>query len=272
MVLRLTPAGAQPAADAPWYRNDSIVIDRTDAGDLVIRFADATSFRIAADGRAIELLSAPPKYTSGDLAAYALGPVAAVALHLQGAVLFHAAAVVMRGKAVLFAGESGSGKSTIAAILHRQGYGVMSDDITELDGDRALTSVPAVRLWPDALESLYGSAAAAFPDRAPSWDKKIVPVEDAGAPRAVAAILFLDSESRGAEPRLARLTPREGWQRLMSCAFTARLPDEAMSRRIFESTAGLADGVAMYSFAPPLRGASGELGAWLERALAEPLR
>jgi hypothetical protein len=192
-------------------------------------------------------------------------------LHLQGAVLLHASAVVLCGKAIVFAGDAGSGKSTTAAILHRLGYAVLADDVTELAGPspyRALASLPAVRLWPDVIHALFGEAAV-FPDRAPSWDKKLVVIEQA-PPAEVAAVLFLDA--RDSSPRLERLAPRDAWRRLIGNIYTRMLPGDAMSKRIFEVTSVLADDVPMYSFTPPPFENADTLGAFLERELEASLR
>lgn len=266
LVLRLeTRATATPRA-MPWYRGPSMVIDVSDTGERILRFEDGTSFLVAADGRTITVLSAPANYTRDDLAAYALGPVLGVALHLQGAVLLHAAAVVMRGNAIVIAGGAGSGKSTTAAILHRLGYSVLADDLTEITEAlpfAALPSLPAIRLWPDVLDALYGSAAA-FPDRAPSWEKKIVRVPPVEGAREIAAILMLE---RGETARLERLAPRDGWQRLIAAAYTAPLPDPDMREKIFDVTSALANHVPIYAFTPPPVTASDELGLMLEREL-----
>jgi predicted ATPase len=271
-VLRLvTPIGTPGLTMANWYRGPSLVIDRTDGGELVVRFADETSFVVSADGRSIALIAAPPAYTRDDLAAYALGPVIAIALHLQGAVLLHAASVVLRGKAVVFAGEGGSGKSTIAALLHGQGCAVLADDVTEIAGAgpyRALASLPAVRLWPDVIHALFGEAAV-FPDRAPSWEKKMVAIE-AAPPAEIAAVLFLDL--REANPRLERLSSRDAWRRLIANVYTAKLPGDAMMERIFEVTSALAGAMPMYAFAPPPLENAERLGAFLERELEALLR
>lgn len=252
-----------PGLTTSWYRGPSLIIDRTAEGNLLVRFEDATSFLVSADGGSISLVDAPATYTRDDLAAYALGPVIAIALHLQGAVLLHASSVVMSERAIVFAGPSGSGKSTTAAILHRHGYAVLSDDVTELAGTRALASLPAMRLWPDVVHALFG-ANAVFPDRAPSWEKKLVVVEQA-PPAEIAAVLFLDE--RTGTPRLERLSPRDAWRRLMANVYTAMLPGDAMAQRIFEMTSALADDVPMYSFvSPPLENAA-TLGEFLEREL-----
>lgn len=244
-------------------------MERTEDGDVVMRFADATRFLVSADGRFIHLVDAPAAYTRDDLAAYALGPVLTLALHLQGTVLLHASAIVMNDRAVLFAGPSGSGKSTSVAMLHRLGYAVLADDVTEIVGTRAFAAIPTVRLWPDVLDALYGSAAA-FPDRAPSWEKKIVRVEEASGPRQIAAILFLEARSGG--PRLQPLDARGGWTRLIADAPAARLPHPEIERRIFDTTAALADRVPLFALVSPPIEEWASFGTFLERELAEALR
>ncbi len=251
-----------------WYESDWTVIDETVAGELIVRFEDGTEFLIGAGGHTLSLMAAPSEYTRDDLAAYALGPILTIALHRQGAMLLHASAAVIGGKAVLFPGPSGSGKSTTAAMLHLHGYAILSDDITEIDGTRALPAIPTLRLWPEALEVLYGSAAA-YPDRAPSWDKKIVSVEARDTrPHEIAAILFLDG--RGEEPHLRRLEARESWTRLMSDAPTVHLPGS--ETKLFEATSTLADRIPMFALVPPPIESSSILGPFLERELAEWLR
>jgi hypothetical protein len=281
LVLRLGSAasGETPGPLTRWYQSEpdedgaSIAIDRTPSNELVMSFADGTTFHVGAG--VIRLLAAPPQYTSGDLAAYALGPVLALALHLAGATLLHASAVVLCGKAVLFAGPSGSGKSTMAAMLHNSGYPVLSDDLTEVSGESlsALPSLPALRLWPEAVAALYG-AGAEFPDRAPSWDKKIVSTVREGMETRsyeIAAVLFLQPRIESG-PRLERLDATEAWKRLIANSYTARLPDRSMSRSILDMTTALADRVAMYTFSAADLAAAGDAGAFLERSLAEHLR
>jgi hypothetical protein len=255
---------AEPRPATPWHQGPASTIEITAGGDLVVRFEDGTRFLIGSTGRELALIDAPAEYTRDDLAAYALGPVLTIALHLQGAVLLHASAAVIGGKAVLFAGSSGSGKSTTAAMLHRLGYTILSDDITEIDGTRALPAVPTLRLWPESLEALFGSAAA-FPDRAPSWDKKIVSIDAAAAgAREIAAILFLEHSAE--EPQLRPLEPRQGWTRLIADAPTARLP--GAEAKLFDATSALADRIPMFAFIPPPLESSSVVGAFLERELA----
>jgi len=67
-------------------------------------------------------------------------PVAAL-LHQRGILHFHAASFVYRGKGVMVLGQSGAGKSSLAAAFHLDGASVLSDDITAL---KATDGMPAM--------------------------------------------------------------------------------------------------------------------------------
>lgn len=248
LTLRLTPSHRPALPTKPWYCSATIAVGECEDGSLVARFADGTTFAI--DAHSITLLDAPAEYTRDDVAAYALGPVLAIALHLQGAVLLHAAAVLVKGRAILFAGDAGSGKSTVAAAMHQAGHTSLADDIVEIVDDGALASAPAIRLWPDVLDALFGWAAA-FPDRAPSWPKKILAVghDREEGPHPIGAILFLDAER--AAPRIESLAPRDGWERLIANVYNAPLPGAETAKKIFATTTALADRVPMFHFAAP---------------------
>lgn len=78
----------------------------------------------------------------GTLSQQLTGPALALALMQQGALVLHASVVAIDHVAVLIAGHSGDGKSTLAAALARAGHDVLADDLAVVDvqGD-----VPAVR-------------------------------------------------------------------------------------------------------------------------------
>jgi hypothetical protein len=119
--------------------------------------------------------------------------------------------------------------------------------------------------------TIYGPDAA-FPDVAPSWDKKLIRTSETGnVSHPIGAILVIDPTHRGAM-RLDRLERKEGWKQLMAHAYTARLPDPVMAGKLFSMTTQLADRVAMYSFSPPAIEDCGELGAFLEDSLEAHLQ
>lgn len=86
-----------------------------------------------------------------------LGPVFAALLRQRGYLILHASAIQNeKGKAVLFTGASGAGKSTIAAsFMHSKNWRVLADDIVAIKTSNnrceMLTSLPYIKLWRDIL-------------------------------------------------------------------------------------------------------------------------
>ena len=91
--------------------------------------------------------------------AFLTGTVLAALLQQRGLVTFHASAVATGTGAVLFAGQSGMGKSSLLAALIERGFAMLSDDVTAIGVDatgklRTLSAFPRTRLWADALVAL----------------------------------------------------------------------------------------------------------------------
>jgi hypothetical protein len=71
-----------------------------------------------------------------------LGIGFASALHLRQIPIFHAAAVVADGSAILLLGGSGAGKSTLAGVLASLGCPYLCDDLAPLAVDGSLRVIP----------------------------------------------------------------------------------------------------------------------------------
>jgi hypothetical protein len=86
------------------------------------------------------------------------GPLLGILLAQRGFFLLHASTVAIDGVAVTFFGESGRGKSTLAAALSERGHELLADDMTIIDTNgpapRVLPGSPRLRLWPDSVEAL----------------------------------------------------------------------------------------------------------------------
>ncbi len=117
-----------------------VVQCRRVADGYVVRMG-ASRFFVRDDGKWIELLD-PPARSSG-VTDLLLGPVLALALALQRRWCLHGSAVIHQGAAILFLGESGLGKSTIAAWLSapRAAMQRLADDIVAVAMNRILHSL-----------------------------------------------------------------------------------------------------------------------------------
>src|SRR5262249_48682503 len=94
-----------------------------------------------------------------DAAAFLLGSAFGILLIQRGNMVMHASAVAVAGRAVLFCGPSGIGKSTVAAALVRRGFPFVSDDVCHItfDPNGHPTVQPdgrALKLWADSIDAL----------------------------------------------------------------------------------------------------------------------
>lgn len=121
------------------------------AQGLRLQIAGAGEFSVTADGTAAIALE--PAMADGTLAEVLLGPPLVLALAIHGVWCLHASAVSVEGCVVAFAGESGNGKSTLAASLNGAGGGGwrrLADDTLpvslDAEGLLALPHFPQLKL------------------------------------------------------------------------------------------------------------------------------
>lgn len=206
-----------------------------------------------------------------------LGPGLGLILQQRGIFALHASAVVMDGAAVVFLGQNGAGKSTMAALMHARGHRLLADDVTPIDiaedGIRVVPSFPQIKLWPDSA-NVVGSAEQ-MPVLHPAYDKRALrpAVGFSSEPVALRRLYVL---LRGDAISLQPLSPLAGVQFLMTCWYGARFGG-AFARAIdqrahFISCTRLAKSVAMGGLRRPATlGTDPDLAARLEAVLLEDL-
>ena len=127
------------------------------ATGYLLRFPDFADFSISSDGHEVSAYPVPgvSKQTVDHLY---LNQVLPLALGRQGKLVFHASAVEIGGAAVAFMGESGKGKSTLAASFATSGFRFLTDDGLMLEangnGYQVMPSHPSIRLWLDSKAAL----------------------------------------------------------------------------------------------------------------------
>ena len=94
---------------------------------FLFRIPDIARFLLT-DGS--EILFAPESdETSADIPIFILGSAFGILLHQRQQIVIHASAVRVGKKAVLFCGQSGAGKSTMAAALAQRGFPLVTEDV-----------------------------------------------------------------------------------------------------------------------------------------------
>jgi hypothetical protein len=96
---------------------------------------------------------------------YALTHAMSACLVQRGLTLLHASGILVKGSVVLFAGESGAGKSTMISKFNRRGYAIFSDDVCVMDDKSAedgqmivSASYPLIKLNPAGLTRDFPNA------------------------------------------------------------------------------------------------------------------
>ena len=80
----------------------------------------------------------------------------------EGRLVLHGAAIRVGGRAIVILGDSGRGKSTLAASFAQAGFALLGDDamvVSRRDGQIHIQAVyPSLRLLPDSIDALYSEA------------------------------------------------------------------------------------------------------------------
>jgi len=240
------PSGPEELSYATSYKdaagNPALSIWKA-AGSRYLRLAyfDGTQFWLDREGREV-WATWPGNLALEDTATYLLGPVLGILLRLRGVTCLHASAVAFGENAVAFVGSEGAGKSTTAAALARRGHAVLSDDVVALaerDGSFFVhPAYPYLCLWPESVESLYGSAEA-LPQFSANYEKRCLSLgkqELRFAEQALplAAIYILGERRGDPAPLVEELTPQRAFLALIANTFATNTLDSSMRAKEFE--------------------------------------
>lgn len=252
LPLPLPPAGTEGDAELVIRRlPDAPVADRSPPGaslgtlgvppDRVwwtldgeayrVRCAGACDLTVAPPWRAVEVRVDPaaPAEIVGDRIVKTALPFA---LERLGHHLLHAGAIEAAGRTLAFVGPTGSGKSTLVALLCADGATLVSDDQLrvelEPDGVVCHPGLGLIRLRPDATAV---AALLAEPSRR-TWDGRTSasPGVLASGPRRIAALALPCVEDGVREPAVERLTPVQALPLLSSARATPRDPAWQLER------------------------------------------
>lgn len=180
-----------------------------------------------------------------------LGVPTALCVVERGDTSIHAAAVEIAGHAVLLAGPSGYGKTTLAAAFAREGHRLLTEDTstcTTRHGPAVFPGPAAVRLRIDVAADLAQPGSTIEHDRVDRIWTVLDPVTRGdGEPVPLRAILFLREFANGPElvPVSVANAIRDVW------ALTFMLPNDASRAACFERVTDLVSRVQTFDLRRP---------------------
>ncbi len=227
-VIRGAGDALPSGALSPIWSDDSFSVSIVDAEDsaaqtVVITFDDLARFTLSFDDREILIAS------FGDVAEMTIEHLLfdqiwpRIIAH-DGRLVLHGAAVATSTGAIIIVGQSGTGKSTLAASLHQRGFALLGDDaiiISMIDGIAYCRAVyPSLRLYADSIDALFDERVAQS-EMAHYSDKRNVHLTAAagGDEQPIRAIFFIDRDDECPFPAVTSLSPAEACMRLVEHSF-----------------------------------------------------
>lgn len=191
---------------------------------------------------------------------YMLGQALSFALVKQGLEPLHATVVVVNGRGAAFLGDSGFGKSSLAACFVEAGYSVLTDDALVLQEFRssvvAYPGPPRIKLFPKVARRFLDDAAQSA-SMNPDTKKLILSMDlkrSCAMPVPLGAIYIVAGPRevvRRQRVSIEPLTPREGFLALVKHTFNSRLVNPERLQRQFTTTVGLAGRVSVKKLSYP---------------------
>lgn len=175
-----------------------------------------------------------------------------------GELVLHGSAVEIDGRLAVFLGDTGAGKSTLAASLHSAGHRLLGDDavvISRLDGRYAGESVyPSLRLYPEAIAAVLGKETESAPMAHYSEKQKVSlsePSDTEGNPVPISAFFYLTAEIDDGPPAAYELSPAPSCIWLVEQSFSLDPQDPKSAARRLAKVSEIAPEVPGYEIVYP---------------------
>lgn len=219
---------------------------------------DHFDFVISNDGRRVlwrKLAEVPDEV----LFTYLLGQVLSFCLLARGIEPLHATCVVVNGKAIAFLGDSGYGKSTLAAALLSRGCPLLTDDVLVLTFDAekvfAHPSLARIKLMPQAADAVFpGYRAIPMNSFTPKMIFRLQPFQHFAHPVPLhAAYLVPAARSSSSKILIRRVNGRASFLPLIKNTFNNSVVTPLRLKQQFSFATRLANAVAIKRLSCPRR-------------------
>ena len=208
-------------------------------------------------GGAEILFETEPGHDPGDVTLYLLGTCFAVLLQQRGSIVLHASAVSVGGRAMLFCGQSGAGKSTMAAMLCERGYALLNDDVCSLrpnaaGGYSVMPDGRMLKLWAPSVEHLELEERRGPAVRQATEKFYMAPPQSELEPQSVGGVYLLEEAAAGEASSLRKLPLAEAMLGLKQNSYRPALVQAmGMEAAYFMATAALQNEASLYVLRRP---------------------
>ena len=221
--------GADLQTPADWYQFAQLPEGSKYAGSYYVCWRDLGEFLVAPDGAVVQY-HRDPQAPLESFQVYLLNQAISFALVQQGFEPLHATAVIVDGQAIALLGDSGYGKSTLAAAFLQAGHGLLTDDLLLLrpgkSGIEAYPGPPRIKLFPGTARRLLGTSADGIPMNAETR-KQVIPLDHgklSSVPVRAIYVLAPPHEMRRFRGiQIETLAPREAFLALVSNTYNWRI-------------------------------------------------
>jgi len=235
---------------SPWTQ-----FHRSAAGYL-LRFPSLADFEVAADASSVRCWPAPGT-TQASVQQLFLNQVLPLVESKRGKLVLHGSAVEVDGGAGADLGESGRGKSTLAASFATAGHSFLTDDglvIDDIDGVlHVVPSHSSIRLWQDSEEALLGASADTAPPAQYTSKSRFLAGDSlpfCAQPRPLLGVFFLGVEDVQV-PRVSTLTPSEALILLVRHSFLLDVKERGLLGGHFDAVSRLAAAMSFHQLEFP---------------------
>lgn len=239
------------AALLQWSRYSTYQYAHLQNGSSYVRWEGIGEFLVSSDGLLIICCPARESHEES-FQVYLLGQALSFALVRCGFEPLHATCIVLEGRAVAFLGDSGFGKSSLAAYLLSAGDRLLTDDLLLLqerpEGFLAYPGPPRIKLLPDMAQKYLGGVGGGVPMNS-GTAKLILPLDRekvCESPMALSAIYELSppQDMPDTQPvEFEALTSRQAFVELSCNTFNYVILDGDRASRQIKETARIVNTV-----------------------------
>ncbi len=229
-----------------WY-----TATRTESG-YRMRFRECGEFEISGDLTRVVMREDPAGRTEL-LPILLAGTVSALLLNLRGHVVLHASAVAIDDVAMAFVGQSGRGKSTMAALMCVDGADLITDDVLRVEPGPPVTCIggaPELRLREKAGSIARAQSTTALRTTADERLAFAPPVTDV-RPRPLAAIVVPSPSRTAAQVEAEIIEPSGALFGLLAFPRVHGWRDKAVLAREFATLSQVVNQVPVFEATIP---------------------